>query len=86
MSKMKDGNTNSSSRKQVQPSSWNIWTRDTNTALTENLPFQEAKEVTVEINGKSETLYVVPLNGQLLVSGEKMANIYGYRVQILQAK
>ena len=32
---------------QTQPSYWNIWTRDTNTSLTENLPFQEAKEVTI---------------------------------------
>ena len=59
---------------QVQQSYWNIWTRDTSTTLTENLPFQEAKEVAVEISGKSESLYVVPLNGQFLVSGEKMAN------------
>ena len=64
---------------QVQPSYWNIWTRDTNTSLTEDLPFQEAKEVAVEMSGKSETLYVVPLNGQLFVSGEKMAQLFGIK-------
>ena len=64
---------------QVQPSYWNIWTRDTSTTFTENLPFQEAKEVAVEISGKSESLYVVPLNGQFLVSGEKMAQLFGIK-------
>lgn len=62
---------------QVQQSNWNIWTRNTSTSLTENLPFQEAQEVAVEINGKSESLYVVPVNGQLLVSGEKMVQLFG---------
>ena len=64
---------------QVQQSYWNIWTRDTSTTFTENLPFQEAKEVAVEISGKSESLYVVPLNGQFLVSGEKMAQLFGIK-------
>ena len=49
------------------------------TSLTENLPFQEAKEVTVAINGKSESLYVVPLNGQLFVSAEKTAKLLGLK-------
>ena len=64
---------------QVQQSYWNIWTRDTGTTFTENLPFQEAREVAVEISGKSESLYVVPLNGQFLVSGEKMAQLFGIK-------
>lgn len=57
----------------LQPSYWNIWTRDTNTSLNEDLPFQETKEVSIELNGKSTKLFVLPSNGQLLVSGEKMA-------------
>ncbi|WP_342431513.1 copper amine oxidase N-terminal domain-containing protein [Neobacillus sp. FSL H8-0543] len=64
---------------QLQQSYWNVWTKDTSTFLTENLPFQEAKEVPVEMNGKSESLYVVPVNGQLLVSGEKMAQLFGIK-------
>jgi hypothetical protein len=63
----------------VQPSYWNIWTRDTSTTLPENLPFQEAREVAVDISRKSESLYVVPLNGQFLVSGEKMAQLLGIK-------
>lgn len=62
---------------QMQPSYWNVWTRDTSTSLTEKLPFQEAKEVAVEVNGKSKNLYVVPFNGQLLVPGKKMAQLLG---------
>ena len=38
----------------IQPSLWNTWTRDASTGLNENLPFQEAKEVPIELNGKSE--------------------------------
>ncbi|MDV2583594.1 stalk domain-containing protein, partial [Alkalibacillus haloalkaliphilus] len=45
----------------------------------ENLPFQEAKEVAVEFDGKSKSLYVIPLNGQFLVSGEKMAQLFGIK-------
>jgi hypothetical protein len=73
----KEGNQTSLPDSQMQPSFWNVWTRDSSTSLTENLPFQEAKEVTVDINGKSESLYVVPMNGQLLVSAEKTAKLLG---------
>ena len=57
----------------IQPSLWNTWTRDASTGLNENLPFQEAREVPIELNGKSELFYIVPQYGQLLVSGEKIA-------------
>ena len=56
----------------IQPSLWNTWTRDASTGLNETLPFQEAKEVPIELNGKSELFYIVPQYGQLLVSGEKI--------------
>ncbi|MDR4887790.1 copper amine oxidase N-terminal domain-containing protein [Fredinandcohnia sp. QZ13] len=62
---------------QIQPSYWNIWTRDTIASLTDTLPFQEPKEVTVELNGKSGRFYIVPMEGQLLISGEKMAKFFG---------
>lgn len=62
---------------QPSPSFWNVWTRDTNLSLSDNLPIQEAKEVPVAWNGKSKSLYIVPFNGQLLVSGKKMAQILG---------
>ncbi len=76
-----EGNQTSVPATQAQPSYWNVWTRDSNTSLTENLPFQEAKEVTVDINGKSGSLYVVPQNGQLLVSGEKAAQLLGVKAK-----
>ena len=57
----------------IVQSLWNTWTRETITGLNQSLPFQEAKEVQIELNGKSELLYIVPQNGQLLVSGEKIA-------------
>ena len=80
----KEGNQTSLPDNQMQPSYWNVWTRDTSTSLTENLPFQEAKEVTVDINGKSESLYVVPLNGQLLISAEKTAKLLGLESKYYQ--
>ena len=36
------------------------------------------------MSGKSESLYVVPLNGQLLVSGEKMAQLFGIKYKFYQ--
>jgi hypothetical protein len=57
----------------IQQSLWNIWTRDTKSGLNDTLPFQEAKEVHIELNGKSELFLIVPQYGQLLVSGEKIA-------------
>lgn len=71
------GDQSSYESNQTQQAYWNIWTRDTNTSVTEDLPVQEAKEIAVELNGKTVNLYVVPLNGQLLVSGEKMAKLLG---------
>jgi hypothetical protein len=61
--------------KSVQQSYWNIWVRDTSTGLNDTLPFQIAKEVQIECNNKSELLFIVPQNGQLLVSGEKIAKL-----------
>ncbi|WP_010677691.1 copper amine oxidase N-terminal domain-containing protein [Bacillus timonensis] len=70
-------NRNYIQENQFLPSYWNIWTRDTSTSIIENLPFQEAKEVTVEMNGKNESFYIVPFDGQLLISGEKLADFIG---------
>lgn len=63
----------------VQPSFWNIWTRDTNISINGNLPIQEAKDFIFEWNGKSENFFVLPANGQLLISGEKMAKFLGVK-------
>lgn len=68
----------------TQPSYWNIWTRDTTVATNDNLPIQEAQKVTVEVNGKSEKLLVIPSNGQLLVSGEKMAQLLGVKYKFYE--
>lgn len=61
----------------IGQSLWNIWTRDTSTGSNDTLPIQEAKEVQIEQNGKSELLFVIPQQGQLLVSGEKFAKFIG---------
>lgn len=58
----------------ILPSRWNTWTRDAIEGLNETLPFQDAKEVPIELNGKSELFFIVPQYGQLLVSGEKITN------------
>lgn len=57
---------------------WNIWTRDLNGSTSNNdLPIQEAQDVKIQLNNQSESLYMVPQNGQLLVSGAKMAKLIG---------
>jgi len=63
----------------VQPSYWNVWTRDTHISISNNLPVEEAKTVSFNLNGKTEKLLVLPSNGQLLVSGEKMAKLFGIK-------
>ena len=63
----------------VQPSYWNIWTRDINVIVSKNLPIQEAKLYPFELNGKTANFLVLPYNGQLFVSGEKMADFLGIK-------
>ncbi|WP_071393225.1 copper amine oxidase N-terminal domain-containing protein [Bacillus tuaregi] len=64
---------------------WNLWTREisSSTSNTE-LPFQEAKEVGIELNNKSELFYVIPQSGQLLVPGEKVAKFIGAKSSYYQ--
>ena len=62
----------------TQGSFWNLWTRELgSTSTNSNLPFQEAKEVSIELNNTSELFYMIPQNGQLLVPGEKVAAFLG---------
>lgn len=61
----------------IGQSLWNIWTRDTSTGSNDTLPIQEATEVLIEQNAKSELFFVIPQQGQLLVSGEKFAKFIG---------
>lgn len=64
-----DGNT-------LLPSSaWNIWTRETSAASSQNLPIQQAQEVNIQVNGNNQLVYTIPQDGQLLVSGETMAKL-----------
>lgn len=70
--------------KQITQNYWNIWTRDTTVSTNDNLPIQEAKEMTFELDGKSEKLLVIPSNGQLLVSGEKMAKMLGVKYKFYE--
>lgn len=75
----REGNYKNFQQNTVQPSYWNVWTRDTNITISNNLPVEEAKKVSFKLNGKTETLLVLPSNGQLLVSGEKMAKLFGIK-------
>ncbi|QBK24472.1 copper amine oxidase N-terminal domain-containing protein [Ureibacillus thermophilus] len=74
-----EGNYKNLQQNTVQPSYWNVWTRDTHISISNNLPVEEAKKVSFNLNGKTEKLLVFPSNGQLLVSGEKMAKLFGIK-------
>lgn len=64
--------------KPVQSTFWNLWTREISSSNSNTeLPFQEAKEVSIELNNTSESFFIIPQNGQLLVPGEKVAKFIG---------
>lgn len=63
-------NLNNSS--QIQ-SFWNIWVRETTISETENLPVQNPQDVDILLGNQREKMYIIPRNGQLLVSVEKIA-------------
>ncbi|WP_338450289.1 copper amine oxidase N-terminal domain-containing protein [Niallia oryzisoli] len=69
----------------VQSTFWNLWTREiSSTTSNTELPFQEAKEVSIELNNTSESFFMIPQNGQLLVPGEKVAKFLGAKSRYYQ--
>ncbi len=59
----------------TQKGYWNFWMREAVSYQNSELPITEAKEVTIKINGKDNSIYVIPRDGQLLVAGEKLAEL-----------
>ncbi|MFO1443671.1 copper amine oxidase N-terminal domain-containing protein [Bacillus sp. Bva_UNVM-123] len=59
---------------------WNAWTREASNYTNNDLPFQDAKEVNLELDQQSAKFFIVPQNGQLLISSEKIANFLGVEV------
>ncbi len=60
---------------------WNVWTREAGNYTNNDLPFQDAKEVNLELNQQSTKFFIMPQNGQLLISSEKIANFLGVEVE-----
>lgn len=56
---------------------WNIWSREARNNPNNLLPITEAGETTVWIGNQETSLYFIPQDGQLLVSGTAMADLLG---------
>jgi hypothetical protein len=65
----------------VQEDYWYLWSRMPINKPNKTLPITGPSELTVNVNGNTTTLYFIPQEGQLLVSGEKLANILGAQAQ-----
>lgn len=59
----------------TQKGYWNFWMREAVSYQNSELPITDASEVTIKINGKENSIYVIPRDGQLLVAGEKLAEL-----------
>lgn len=60
-----------------QPDYWNIWSREARNKLDNTLPITEPGELTFFIDNQQTSLYFIPQDGQLLVSGEAIAKALG---------
>ncbi|MCQ6280355.1 copper amine oxidase N-terminal domain-containing protein [Bacillus sp. EB600] len=58
---------------------WNIWSRKPVNNPNNTLPTTTPSELSISVNGNVAKLYVIPQEGQLLVSGMAMANLLGAR-------
>lgn len=65
----------------VKDDYWYIWSRMSITNPNNPLPISAPSDLSVSVNGNITKLYFIPREGQLLVSGEKFANLLGARVQ-----
>lgn len=54
---------------------WNFWIREAVSYQNSELPITDATQVKIKINGKENSIYVIPRDGQLLVAGEKLAEL-----------
>jgi hypothetical protein len=60
---------------------WYLWSRMPLNNPNKTLPMTVPSDLTVSVNGTTTKLYFIPQEGQLLVSGEKLANILGAQAQ-----
>ncbi|MBO0962036.1 copper amine oxidase N-terminal domain-containing protein [Neobacillus sp. MM2021_6] len=67
---------------QQQTEFWNIWSREPQNNPDNPLPLGEPGELTVSLNNNETTIYVIPQEGQLLVSAEKIAEVLGAESQL----
>lgn len=76
-----DGDPRTEQKNQVtiqqQPDYWNIWSREARNNSNNDLPTTEPGELTVLINNQQTSIYFIPQDGQLLVSGEAIAKALG---------
>lgn len=61
---------------------WNIWSREPRNDPTNSLPINSPEDLTVVVDGNETSIYCVPQDGQLLVSGEAIAKILGVKVKV----
>ncbi|WML40061.1 copper amine oxidase N-terminal domain-containing protein [Neobacillus sp. OS1-2] len=67
---------------QQQTEFWNIWSREPQNNPDNPLPLGEPGELTVSLNNNETTIYVIPQEGQLLVSAKKIAEVLGAESQL----
>jgi hypothetical protein len=65
----------------VQDDYWYLWSRMPINNPNKTLPITAPSDLSVSVNGNTTKLYFIPQEGQLFVSGEKLANILGAQAQ-----
>jgi hypothetical protein len=64
-------------QQQQQVDYWNIWSRKPRNNQDNLLPITSPSELKVMVNHKEFNLFFIPQHGQVLVSGEAIANVLG---------
>lgn len=59
----------------AQTGYWNFWMREAVSTQDTQLPISTPADVKVTIDGVANSIHVIPQDGQLLVSGEKLAKL-----------
>lgn len=60
---------------------WNIWTREARNNPDQSLPIDSPSEVLLIADNTETSIYVIPQDGQLLISSEGFANAIGARAE-----
>jgi hypothetical protein len=59
----------------TQKGYWNFWIREATSTQDSELPITTPGDVKVKTNGVDGSIHVIPQDGQLLISGEQLANL-----------